>query len=87
MNREMLMLVEAISREISELLNRGIELNSRSPEYYYTKLAELKLDLLQRAAKSHAGMDALLSWYRRERAEAVTDETQLRLESDDSSDE
>jgi len=43
--------VEAISREISELLNRGIELNSRSPEYYYTKLAELKLDLLQRAAK------------------------------------
>lgn len=40
-------------------------------------------ELLQRAAKSHAGMDALLSWYRRERAEAVTDETQLRLESDE----
>lgn len=42
--------VEAVSREISELLNAGIELNSRSPEYYYTKLADVKLDLLARAS-------------------------------------
>ena len=43
--------IETVSREISELLNRGVELNSQTPEYYYTKLTELKIDLLQRAAK------------------------------------
>lgn len=43
--------VEAISREISELLNAGVELNSQSPEFYYTKLSELKIDLLAKAAK------------------------------------
>lgn len=42
--------VEAVSREISELLNAGIELNSRAPEYYYTKLTDVKLDLLARAS-------------------------------------
>ncbi len=42
--------VEAVSREISELLNAGVELSSRAPEYYYTKLSELKIDLLSRAA-------------------------------------
>jgi len=42
--------VEAISREITELLNAGVELNSSSPEYYYTKLKELKKDLLGKAA-------------------------------------
>ena len=43
--------IESISREISELLNKGVELNSRQPEYYYTKLAELKIDLLSRASE------------------------------------
>lgn len=43
--------VERVSREISELLNAGLELNSRSPRYYYTKLSELKIDLLSRASK------------------------------------
>lgn len=42
--------VESISREISELLNAGVELSSQAPEYYYTKLSELKVDLLSRAA-------------------------------------
>lgn len=42
--------IEALSREISELLNMGVELNSQSPEYYYTKLSELKVDLLAKAA-------------------------------------
>ncbi len=42
--------VESVSREISELLNAGVELNSRAPEYYYTQLADVKLDLLARAS-------------------------------------
>jgi hypothetical protein len=43
-------LVEKLSREITELLEKGIELNSNMPEYYYTKLNELKIDLLANAA-------------------------------------
>jgi len=42
--------VEKLSREITELLEKGIELNSNVPEYYYTKLNELKIDLLANAA-------------------------------------
>lgn len=43
--------VEKVSREITELLDRGIILSSQSPRYYYTKLDELKIDLLARASK------------------------------------
>jgi len=43
-------LVEKMSREITELLEMGIELNSNAPEYYYTKLNELKIDLLAKAS-------------------------------------
>jgi exodeoxyribonuclease V beta subunit len=39
-------------------------------------------ELLQQASKAHAGMDALLTWYRRQREEPATDEAELRLESD-----
>jgi uncharacterized protein len=41
--------LEAISREVTELIDQGIELNSNSPEYFYTKLADLKLDLIRNA--------------------------------------
>jgi hypothetical protein len=43
--------VEKLSREITELLENGIELNSNTPEYYYTKLNELKIDLLAKASE------------------------------------
>lgn len=43
--------VEKLSREITELLEKGIELNSNAPEYYYTRLNELKIDLLSTASK------------------------------------
>lgn len=43
--------VEKLSREITELLERGIELNSNAPEYYYTRLNELKIDLLAKASE------------------------------------
>lgn len=42
--------VERISREITELLQSGIELSSQEPTYYYTKLSDLKLTLLAQAA-------------------------------------
>lgn len=43
--------VEKLSREITELLEKGIELNSNEPQYYYTKLNELKIDLLAKASE------------------------------------
>jgi len=43
--------VENISREVSELINRGIEFYSNNPQYYYTKLAELKIEMIAAATK------------------------------------
>ena len=42
--------IELIAREVTELLNMGIEFESYAPRYYYTKLAQLKLDMLAAAA-------------------------------------
>lgn len=42
--------VERLSREITALLEKGIELNSIPPSYYYSALNELKIDLLAKAA-------------------------------------
>ncbi|MEN9302708.1 MAG: hypothetical protein RL264_1137 [Bacteroidota bacterium] len=44
-------LVEKTSREVSQLIDAGIELNSFAPEYYYTKLKELKLKMIETATK------------------------------------
>lgn len=41
--------VERLSRSITGLLEKGIELSSNAPEYYYTRLNELKIDLLAKA--------------------------------------
>ncbi|RYY46539.1 MAG: DUF541 domain-containing protein, partial [Chitinophagaceae bacterium] len=41
--------VERISREVTELIESGIEFNSSAPSYYYTRLSELKIDLLAKA--------------------------------------
>lgn len=49
--------VEAVSREVTELIENDIAFTSAAPAYYYSKLAELKLDLLSKAssdAKSRA---------------------------------
>ena len=43
--------IETISREITELINQGIEITSLAPEYYYTKLSDLKIEMLAEAAK------------------------------------
>lgn len=54
--------IELISREVTELLNMGVEFDSYAPRYYYTKLAQLKIDMLAAAAT-----DA------RKRAETIAD--------------
>lgn len=43
--------IEKIAREATELINQGILLESSAPEYYYTKLADLKIEMLAEAAK------------------------------------
>lgn len=43
--------VAAVSRESTELINRGIEFISNAPEYFYTKLSELKREMLAEATK------------------------------------
>jgi hypothetical protein len=42
--------VEEISRQVTELIEQGIEFYSSEPAYYYTKLSDLKLDLLAKAS-------------------------------------
>jgi len=41
--------IESIAREITELINQGIELYSDNPKYYYTKLSELKIEMIAQA--------------------------------------
>lgn len=43
--------IEGIVREVTELINQGVELYSPSPEYYYTKLAELKIEMIASATQ------------------------------------
>lgn len=43
--------IESVSRSITELINDGITIFSNAPQYYYTKLAELKIDLIAAATK------------------------------------
>jgi len=43
--------IESISREITELINSGIEITSMAPQYYYTKLSGLKIEMLAEAAR------------------------------------
>ena len=43
--------IEKISREITELLNKGVQFYSESPRYYYTKLADLKIEMISKATE------------------------------------
>ncbi len=43
--------IEKASREITSLLEQGVFVTSHSPRYYYTRLGELKLEMLAEAAK------------------------------------
>lgn len=53
--------VELVSRAITEVLNNGVAFYSESPSYFYTKLQDLKLDLVSKAtedAKTRANIIA-----------------------------
>jgi len=43
--------IEDISRQVSELINSGVEFYSQDPQYYYTKLSELKIEMIAQATK------------------------------------
>ena len=43
--------IEEISRQCSELINSGVEFYSSLPEQQYTKLAELKIQMIAKATK------------------------------------
>lgn len=60
--------VTELSRNITELLQKGLELQSNPPQYYYTKIADLKVEMLAEATK-----DAKL------RAEKIADSTSSRI--------
>ncbi|MBQ3795213.1 MAG: SIMPL domain-containing protein [Butyrivibrio sp.] len=52
--------VEKISRDISSLLESGVEFESQNPEYYYTGLDDLKLALIEQAtANSRERIDIM----------------------------
>lgn len=42
--------INQLSREATELIQKGIEFNSQAPLFYYTKLTEIKMDLLAKAS-------------------------------------
>lgn len=44
--------IEKVIRAISELYDQNINIDSDSPEYYYTKLSDLKLEMLAEASKN-----------------------------------
>lgn len=44
--------IEGISRDISGLIESGVQFASDEPEYYYTKLDELKLQLIEEATQN-----------------------------------
>lgn len=43
--------IDDLSRNITEIINQGIEFTSESPRYYYTKLADLKQQMIADATK------------------------------------
>ncbi len=44
-------LIEQVSREITELLNKGVQFTSTPPRYYYTQLADLKIKMIAQATE------------------------------------
>ena len=44
--------VIGVSREISELLEKGVEIKSYNPKYYYSDLDKLKLNLIEQASEN-----------------------------------
>jgi hypothetical protein len=60
--------IQAVSRTVTELINAGVELSSQDPRFFYTKLADLKLEMIAMAADDG-----------RRRAEAIAVKSRGRL--------
>jgi hypothetical protein len=43
--------IEKVAREITELINMGVEFYSYAPSYYYTQLADLKIEMIASATE------------------------------------
>jgi len=44
--------IEKVSREITELLTKGVQLYSQTPRYYYTGLSDLKVEMISKATEN-----------------------------------
>jgi len=44
-------MITVLSREATDLINQGVEFQSMPPEYFYTKIADLKIEMLSLATK------------------------------------
>ncbi len=44
--------IDKVAREVTELIDQGIEFTSPAPEYFYTKLDELKIEMLAKATEN-----------------------------------
>ena len=44
-------LIDKLSREATELIEQNVEFRSNSPEYYYSKINDLKIEMLGEAAR------------------------------------
>ena len=42
--------VETVSREISSLIAQGVSIEAYAPDYYYTKLDDVKMGLIEKAS-------------------------------------
>lgn len=60
--------IEKVSRDITQLIDTGVQFYSYSPEYYYTKLDELKLEMISQATDNA-----------RKRAELVTENSKSSI--------
>ncbi|TCO78677.1 SIMPL domain-containing protein [Marinisporobacter balticus] len=43
--------ITSISRSVTDLINEGVEFQSNPPQYFYTKLSDLKIDMIVLATK------------------------------------
>ena len=43
--------IERISRGITDLLHKGVQFYSETPRYYYTKLSDLKIEMISKATE------------------------------------
>jgi len=60
--------ITVLSREATELINQGVEFQSYPPQYFYTRIADLKIEMLALATK-----DA------RTRAEQIAENTNCKV--------